>query len=602
MVVATESWIDDPVYLIIGPANSGKTSLFNTLTGSQQRVANYPGVTHEASVGSFFDTHGKRAVAVDLPGIEDCTGETPAACTVAQYLKRPAVCAVCVIDLTQLDKSLKILGQLIEWGVPSVCVITMADVAARRGIQFDHSDIDAHVPVIVGDVRKREILARLKPWFNVQYLKDNFRKTNVNVIKKCLSYAQHRRVTLTERIDAIALHPIGGWIFLTSVLLVLSLGVFVLARGPMSWIQGIIFYLTERLHGLPAGLLRDLFVDGILVGVGNVLTYLPQIIIVSLFLDGLSNSGYLMRVAKLLDRPMRRIGLSGIASVPLLCSCACTVPGILACRSLPSARERVSTIFVAPWITCSARLPFYFILLATIFPGNDTLWIKAWMLLLMYGLGFAMAFLTSFMLKMVNGSSKSKPLLVDFYAELPAYRLPDLGRTLRYLWYQCKEFVVRAGTVILALSVFFGWLIHYPKVHNEPPRIEQSYLGRVGICLDPILKPLDYDWKIGVGLMSAFAARESFVSTLSILYASEHVDGASKTLPELLRLQKRPDGTPMYTVKLCISLALFFAFAMQCLTTLYLVGKETKSIRWPLAQFILMTGTAYLVAWLIANI
>jgi len=408
----------------------------------------------------------------------------------------------------------------------------------------------------------------------------------------------HGHLTWTDRIDALVLNPVAGWGVLAGILMALFTSIFSIAAYPMEWIDAGFSAAGEWVTvSLPPGMFRDLLVDGVLAGVGGVVIFLPQILILFLFLGLLEDSGYLARAAFLLDRVMHRVGLSGKSFIPLLSSYACAIPGIMATRTVEDPKDRLTTILVAPLMSCSARIPVYTTLIAAAVPAVVMpSWGKAGAMLGLYALGtftaFALAWL--FRRKMLGGGSP--PLIL----ELPPYRRPSFRTVILRMWERAVIFIRRAGTVILALSILLWFLCNFPHAAEDPSeRLAQSFAGQIGHALEPVLKPLGFDWRIGIGLVASLAAREVFVSTMSIVY---HVGGEEEGVIEAMRNATWPDGSLIYTPLTCLALLVFYVYALQCLSTVAEARRETGGWKWPAFMMAYMTGLAYAGAWLVQTV
>jgi len=413
----------------------------------------------------------------------------------------------------------------------------------------------------------------------------------------------------THRLDEILTHPLWGWVGFLGIMSLMFVSIFVVAAYPMAWIETGFDFLGELVKGiLPAGDLRDLLADGVIAGIGGVVTFLPQILVLFFFIGLLEDTGYMARAAFLMDRVMSKVGLHGKSFIPLLSSYACAIPGIMATRTIENSKDRLVTILVAPLMSCSARLPVYALMIAALFPaGTLSIWFKGFLMMGLYLLGTvaALGFAWLFKKTVLRGET---PV---FLMELPPYRCPALRHVGMQMFFRANMFLKRAGTVILGISILLWFLSSFPKVKMETSsaepdkavQLDHSYAGRFGHLIEPVIAPLGFDWKMGIGLVAAQAAREVFISTLAIIY---HVEGDEKevkensaSLREKLLHEKRSNGLPVYTPLTCLSLLVFFVFSMQCISTLAVVRRETNSLRWPLFQFCYMTGTAYLVALLV---
>jgi ferrous iron transport protein B len=401
----------------------------------------------------------------------------------------------------------------------------------------------------------------------------------------------------SDRIDSVVVHPVWGWLVLGGIMTVLFLSIFTLAEYPMNWIDGQVAALGAWVKGaMPPGDLRDLCTDGAIAGVGGVLVFLPQILILFFFLGLLESTGYMARAAFIMDRLMSRVGLNGKSFIPLLGSYACAIPGIMATRTIEDPKDRLVTILVAPLMSCSARLPVYLLMIAALLPDDRvSVGAKVGLMLLMYALGTLGAFGFAWLFK--NYLLKGEPPLMIM--ELPPYRLPRMKDVLFHMLERAGLFLRRAGTIILGLSILLWFLTTYPKPSIEvtpQAQIAHSFAGAAGRVLEPVIKPLGFDWRIGIGLITSFAAREVFVSSMGVVFGVEDSGGKNPIpLRTALRQARWPEGTPLFTPLVCLTLMIYYVFAMQCLSTVAVVRRETNSWRWPLFQIAYMTGTAWLV-------
>jgi ferrous iron transport protein B len=427
-------------------------------------------------------------------------------------------------------------------------------------------------------------------------------------VKDAIRRPDTAAATFTDRLDSVLLHQVWGWLALLGTMTFLFYLIFSVVEIPMGWIESGFGFLTEQVNALMTeGDLRGLITDGILAGISGVLVFLPQILILFFFIGFMEDTGYMARIAFLMDRVMSRVGLTGKSFLPLLGSHACAVPGVMATRTIESPRDRLITILVAPLAACSARLPVYILLIAALVPGELVPpLMKAGLLLLLYGMGVigAFGFAWLFNKKLLPGAPAAMIL------ELPAYKLPAFGNIVRHMWNRAMMFVRRAGTVILGLSILLWAAVTYPKLNvdesNPMPEAEfksaalaHSTAGRIGHIIEPVVKPMGADWKVGIGLIYSFAAREVFNTSLSIIYSVESSDDDDENITRLrdrLVEERWPDGRPVFTPALCFSLMVFFVFAMQCLSTVAVVRRETRGWKWPLFQLAYMTGTGYLLA------
>lgn len=404
--------------------------------------------------------------------------------------------------------------------------------------------------------------------------------------------------SVSDRLDAVLCHSVWGWFVFAALMAAMFFSIFTLAEHPMNWIDGHVAALGDWVKGAMApGDLRDLLTDGVIAGVGGVVIFLPQILILFFFVGLLESTGYMARAAFIMDRPMSKVGLNGRSFIPLLSGYACAIPGIMATRTIENHRDRLVTILVTPLMSCSARLPVYLLLIAMILPGETMPAAqKAGLMLLMYALGTGGAFLFAWLFKRTLFPGGSPHMIM----ELPAYQPPRFLEIARHMAERGWLFLKNAGTIILAISMVLWALTTYPK-HPNPEatpteQIAHSFAGRAGHVLEPVIKPLGFDWRIGIGLITSFAAREVFVSSMGVIFGVENADEEDTTpLREKMGQATWPDGAPLFTPLVCLTLMVFYVFAMQCMATLAVVKRETASWRWPLFQVAYMTGTAWVV-------
>ncbi len=617
---------------IAGNPNAGKTSLFNALTGLRQKVANYPGVTVESKIGQWMlAAELPTAKLIDLPGLYslDATSLDEEIARDALLGRNVAIPSadviVIVVDATNLVRNLYLATQLIETGQPIVIALTMFDLAQRSNLKINVDKLSAElgVPVVPVIAKQRKgldelaqaVVARAKPSMIcdvVSPLADAQPATRQSkliqryamierIVSDAVDTGDERGTNLSERIDRFVTHTFLGPIILIVVMLLVFQAIFSWASLPMSLIDTVFTGLAQfaKTH-LPAGVFTDLLTDGIIAGVGGVLAFLPQILLLFLFISLLEDSGYMARAAFLMDRLMRAVGLHGKAFVPLLSSFACAVPGIMATRTIENPKDRVATILVAPFMSCSARLPVYTLVIAAFFSGRTVVGfisLGAVLILAMYILGIIVAIVIAWILKHTLLKAPSPP----FVMELPPYRIPDLGNVGHALFTRCSIFLKRAGTVILSISILLWALAAFPRASSNSPdaasvQIQNSFAGRAGRLIEPAIKPLGFDWKIGIGLIASFAARETIISTLSIVY-NVGDDSENKTsLVNALRNAKRPDGSPVWTPLVGLSLMIFFLLACQCMSTVAIVRRETNSWRWPIFMVSYMLVLAYVAS------
>lgn len=404
----------------------------------------------------------------------------------------------------------------------------------------------------------------------------------------------------SDRIDDVVTHPVWGWAVLGALMTALFLGIFTLAEHPMGWIETFMAGIADAVKAaMPPGDLRDLITDGAIAGVGGVVVFLPQILILFFFIGLLESTGYMARAAFIMDRLMSRVGLNGRSFIPLLSSYACAIPGIMATRTIEEPKDRLVTILVAPLMSCSARLPVYLLMIAALMPTETVpTGAKVGLMLLMYALGTFGAFGFAWLFKrtLLKGAP---PLMI---MELPPYRLPRLRDVALHMLERAGLFLKRAGTIILGLSIVLWFLTAYPKAGDEvgaQAQLAQSFAGQAGHALEPLIEPLGFDWQIGIGLISSFAAREVFVSSMSVVFNAEAEGEDTAPLRDALLAATWPDGRPLFTPLVCFTLMIFYVFAMQCVSTIAVVKRETNSWKWPLFQLAYMTGTAWLLSFLV---
>lgn len=627
-----------PTIAIAGNPNAGKTSLFNSLTGLRQKVANYPGVTVESKSGLWpVSADLPPARVIDLPGLYslDATSlDEEIARDIllgrAANIVAPDVIVVAV-DATNLVRNLYLATQLIDTRQPVVIALTMVDRAERGEMKIDAQKLGGAlgVPVVPVVAKRRRgldelaqavlsvhdsgraislpvITAEVKP-SSASRQSDLIKRYAFieRVVSDCVVTHDEGKPSISERIDRVVTHKIFGPLILLVVMLLVFQTIFSWANLPMNLIDQVFSALsdTARAH-LPAGILTDLLTDGIIAGVGGVLAFLPQILLLFFFIAILEDSGYMARAAFLTDRLMRAVGLHGKAFVPLLSSFACAVPGIMATRTIENPKDRIATIMIAPFMSCSARLPVYTLMIAAFFSGQKVLGVVsvgALIILGMYLLGILVAIVVAWIMKRTILKAPAPP----FVMELPPYRLPDPGNVAHALLARSTVFLKRAGTVILAISIVLWALVAFPRtsaVPNANPgdtasaQVQNSFAGRAGRLIEPAIRPLGFDWKIGIGLISSFAARETIISTLSIVYNVGDNPNESSSLVDALRGAKRADGSPVWTPLTGLSVMIFFLLACQCMSTVAIVRRETNSWRWPTFMVSYMLALAYIAS------
>lgn len=604
---------------LAGNPNCGKSTIFNALTGLRQKVANYPGVTVEKKTGRFTGLHGEPMEALDLPGSYSLRAHSPDEAISRDVLlgqrgdtRRPDV-IVSVLDAGNLDRNLYLTSQLLELGLPVIVALNMVDVAESKGVRIDAAALEEElgVPVISlvasagsgivqlkAALSKREIVlpaARPRVYGDTAAGIEARYQWIHEVCDRAVHAPGAPAQTLSDRIDAVLTHRLWGWMFFFAVMALIFYSIFAIASWPMDWIEWGTAASGQWLGAhLPAGDLRSLLADGVVAGIGGVVVFLPQILILFFFLGLLEDSGYMARAAFIMDRVMARVGLHGKSFIPLLSSFACAIPGVMAARTIEHRRDRLATIMIVPLMSCSARLPVYTLMIAILLPKNSGgAWTKAGIMLAMYSVGVAAAFVVAWLFKRMLFRGE-KPMLL---LEMPPYHMPSLRTLALRMSERAGIFLTQAGTVILALSIVLWALATYPKpadpAASPSEALAHSAAGWLGHAIEPVIQPLGFDWKIGIGLVASFAAREVFVGTMAIVHNVGDGDGETETLRNALRSEKRPDGSLVYTPLVCIGLMVFYALAMQCMSTLAVVRRETNSWRWPLFQFAYMTALAY---------
>ncbi len=604
---------------LIGAPNSGKTTLFNALTGLRAKVANYPGVTVERREAQVL-LGTRAAVVIDLPGTYSLDPLSPDEAVVLRVLDGELAAApdalVVVADACSLERSLPFVAQVMLRERPTCLVLTMTDELAARGGTLDFARLERALGIpVLGVVGHRgrgldalvRLLGRPEEWSRPVLLppSDPLERSQWadSVFASVVGVRPgiHR---MTEAIDRIVLHPVAGSLLFAAVMVTFFQLIFAWATPAMDAIDAGIVGSAAWLHAsLPPGLWVDFLADGLVAGVGAVIAFLPQIALLFGLLYLLEDVGYMARAAFVVDRLMGRVGLEGRAFVALLSSYACAVPGIMATRTIPSPRDRLVTILVAPLMTCSARLPVYALLIGAFVPAV-TVWgplgLQGLVLLALYLIGGVSALVVAAVFKRTLLPSSALP----FYLELPSYRVPTAKLWLSQVWKSAWAFIRRAGTIIFTVSIVLWVLLHFPQSEAPPGAspaeaarhtLEHSFAGRAGTAIEPLIAPLGFDWKIGVGLLASLAAREVIVATLAQIYASSD-EGTS--LRSAIRADVDPrTGRPVFDPPTVAALLVFFVFALQCLSTLAIMARETNSWRWPAFAFTYLLALAYTASW-----
>jgi len=691
---------------LVGNPNSGKSSLFNALTGLNQKVGNFPGVTVDKKTGVSKISENLRMDVIDLPGTyslypksadEQITYEV----LLNQFNKDRPDLLIVIADAANLKRNLLFCSQIIDLKLPVIIALTMNDIARKKGITIDTEGLERlmRVPVVSINPRKNKGIQQLKKKIAESYetaaytapedfinckgltgvwlqeikdlcaLKSDYHALHIACNYSELSYLQaaHRmriaavtdmngfqkskvqaqevllryhkigqimqqtvaetnplkKAVFTDRLDRVLLHPLWGNVILLLVLFTIFQSIFWLAAYPMDWVEQGFSALSGWLSGvLPGNAFTDLLINGIIAGMSGIAVFIPQIMILFGFITLLEDTGYMARISFLTDRLMRSVGLNGRSVMPLISGMACAVPAIMSARTIQNRKERLITILVTPLMSCSARLPVYTILIGLVIPQKTVFIFSLQGLVLMglYLLGFAMALIVSFVMnKIIKIKERS-----FFLMELPVYRAPRWKNVGITMIEKAKIFVTDAGKVIMIISILLWALASYgpprkmatvekyyqTKIAAEPAfaqqlqkemkreKLEHSFAGILGKAIEPAIRPLGYDWKIGIALITSFAAREVFVGTMATLYSLEETHDTDITLREKMRFARNKDGTRVYTLASGVSLLIFYVFAMQCMSTLAVVKRETRSWKYPVIQFAYMFALAYLGAFI----
>jgi ferrous iron transport protein B len=675
---------------LIGNPNSGKTSLFNQLTGLNQKVGNYPGVTVDKKSGTTTLIDGTKVNVLDLPGTYSLYAKSSDEQVVTDILIDPENLnypdiLVVIVDAANLKRNLLLLSQAIELGIPTILALNMVDLATRMGKQLIVKNLEDEyqIPVININAREGEGITELKeafskdipvrqrPFLDINELVgvDISKKINLDnqsaylklhqliaakevsgeeaqaiqtkdttlrygkinrIVKKAEVPTNQKGLKIyTDKIDAILTHKIWGYLIFISILFLIFQAIFSWASWPMDLIDNYVTRFSYWLGAtLPAGVLTNLLKDGIVPGVGGVLIFIPQIAILFAFISILEESGYMSRVVFLMDKIMHKVGLNGKSVVPLISGMACAIPAIMATRNIENLKERLITIFVTPLISCSARLPVYTILIALVIPDQYVfgfLNVQGLVLLALYLLGFGSALISAWLLKKVIKTTERSFLIM----ELPTYKKPRWKNVGLSIFEKVQTFTFEAGRIIVAISIVLWVLASYGpakemdaaeevvaaslsgKDYSENEylsrlaayKLEHSYVAILGKTIEPAIKPLGFDWKIGIALVTSFAAREIFVGTMATLYSVQSGGDDMVSLREKMKNEVNPQtGKPVFTLPVGLSLMIFYVFAMQCMSTLAIVYRETKSWKWPVLQTLYMSSLAYVMAYFVFSI
>ena len=686
---------------LVGNPNTGKTSLFNQLTGLKQKVGNYPGITVDKKTGICNVDKNTTASIIDLPGTYSINPTTLDENIVLETLLNPNKkefpdLVVMVADIENLKRNLLLFSQIKDLEIPIILAINMADQMERKGISVDIESLkkDLNTDIILISARKnigidnlkkailkykniptealasisedidKEFFSAIKKAFkglplytawllvtqykNLQNLKhpqkekakefqDSQKKiTQIqhketilryklinDILKKDYKVDRLKGTDLRAKLDKVLMHRFFGYFIFFAMMFVIFESIFDWASVPMGYIDRFFVQLGSLVKAnLAPGVLTNLIVDGVIPGIGGIVIFVPQIAILFLFIATLEETGYMSRVVFLMDKIMRKFGLNGKSVMPLMSGTACAIPAVMAARNISNWKERLITILVTPFITCSARLPVYAIIISLIIPKTRVfgfLNLQATVLMLLYLIGFIMAVTSAYILNKVLKIKRRS----FFIVEMPNYKLPSVKNVYIAVIEKTKSFIFGAGKIIFALSIILWFLAsngprkfknaqelvkqNNPELTILSPdfnqkvaayKLQHSYIGYMGRTIEPVIKPLGYDWKIGIALISSFAAREVFVGTLATIYSVEN-EGDNETIKERMKKEVNTEtGKPRFDFPTGISLLLFYAFAMQCMSTLAIVKRETNSWKWPLFQLFFMTGFAYVVSFL----
>jgi ferrous iron transport protein B len=690
---------------LLGNPNCGKSSLFNQLTGLNQKVGNFPGVTVEKRFGICQLGNGHHLQIIDLPGTyslypKSIDEQVVFECLTDKNNPDYPDLAIIIIDASNIKRNLLLFTQAVDLGIPVLLVLNMLDVATNRGQRVSPTVIAKHfdVPTISLNARtgqgidllkkairenqfghprqvfsasnfEKQLESEIKEKFGLKsdyvahllliqhqifpglsdeerlFVKELVRKNKFNpelsqskeiisrykiidkVISEAVIYNLAENKNLTEKLDKVFTHKIFGYVIFFIILFLIFQSIFAWAEGPMDLIDLSFSELGIRMKKiLPEGIMTDLLTEGIIPGIGGVVIFIPQIAILFGFIAILEETGYMSRVVFLMDKIMRPFGLNGKSVVPLISGWACAIPAIMATRTIDNWKERLITIFVTPFMSCSARLPVYTILIALVVPDDlvmGFLNLQGLALMFMYFLGFLMSVVSAWAINLIV-KIKDKSY---FIMELPLYKFPRWKNVGYTIFEKSKAFTLEAGKIILAISIILWVAASFgpgDKIQNAEKyvaesfnrkeigeeafkaktdafKLENSFAGIFGKALEPVIRPLGYDWKIGIALVTSFAAREVFVGTMATIYSIGSED--ESTIKSRMRAEINPrTGGPMYTPAVAFSLMIFYAFAMQCMSTLAIVKKETNSWKWPLLQLIFMSAVAYIASWIVYQI
>lgn len=627
--------MSEPRIALLGNPNTGKTTLFNRLCGARAKTANYPGVTVDARRGTC--TAGDQSwTVIDLPGIYRLSLDLPETHFCRDYLsgaiEQEPDAALVVIDATALTRNLALVAEVLATQLPTVVALNMTDLAERAGLDINIETLERELgcPVVPIVARTGHGLDLLKQALRAPKATNATENADPVEWSRRVANASITRAQIDtpgkisdDRLDRLFTHPILGSLCFVGIMGGLFWAIFQLASYPMDWIESAFGFISSGVVSiLPEGAVRDLIVDGVIGGIAGTVVFLPQICLLFFLLTLLEDTGYLARATFVVDRLLRRFGLPGQAFVPLLSSHACALPGIMCTRLIPDRKQRLVTILVAPFMSCSARLPVYVLLTSLLFADRPLL--ASLTFVACYMGGALMALVVALALRCTMFRGPALPMIL----ELPSYKRPSLRNALLTTWDRGSVFLRNAGTVIVTICVVLWWLSTYPQLDQVSPgvtamraeaetlapgakeellataaaveskeRLAHSFAGRIGHGIEPLFRPLGYDWQIDICVVTSFAAREVFVSTLAVILQGDEEDEAS--LITRIRESTREDGkTPLFDTATCVSLLVFYVLALQCLPTLAVTRRETGGWRWALFQLAFMSVIAYVCAWI----